>query len=179
VAVLCRTKSNKSPGLARLVIDRSGGTPPTAGRLRQCELEDFGLATTGSQGEPGNCNRQGESPRTGAARVDEKRLAPRLDRRLVGVAEDYGGEARGPRIEVELREVVENVDRVATDLDHVVGGKALSPHALVVVAADRADRRKPSERLEDGRVTDVAAMNDELRTPERVECSGPNQSMGI
>jgi hypothetical protein len=56
------------------------------------------------------------------------------------MAEDYGGEARRARIEVELREVVKSIDRVAADLDDVVGRKAASPHALVVVAADRSDR---------------------------------------
>jgi hypothetical protein len=66
------------------------------------------------------------------------------------MAEDYGGEARGGRIEIELREVVKNVDRVAADLDNVECRKAASPCTLVVIAADRADRCEGSECIQDG-----------------------------
>ena len=134
---------------------------------------------TGPQGKRGNCHGQGETPRTSAAGVDEENLAALLDHRLVRVAGDYCGEARFGRIEVKLRKVVKNVDRVAADLDYVVCREAASPGALIVVAADRADRCKGSERFQYAWVTDIATMNDEVRVPERIECLGPNQTMGI
>jgi hypothetical protein len=89
------------------------------------------------------------------------------------------GEARGIRIEVEFQEVVKDIDRVAADLDDVVGWKVASPATLVVVAADRVDRCDGSESFQDGWVTDIATVNNEVRVPERIECLGPNQTMGI
>jgi hypothetical protein len=68
---------------------------------------------------------------------------------------------------------------VGADLDDVAGRKAGSPSALVVVASGSADRCKASERIQDGWITDVATMNDEVRVPKRIECLGPNQTMGI
>jgi hypothetical protein len=86
----------------------------------------------------------------------------------VRVTGDDGREASGIRIEVELREVVKDIDRVVADLDDVVCRKAGSPSALVVIAADRADRCKGSERFQDGWATDVATVNDELRVSESI-----------
>jgi len=97
----------------------------------------------------------------------------------VRVAGNHGGEARGGRIEIEGREVVKNVDRVAADLDNVVGRKTVSPRTLVVVAADGVDRCGGSQRIEDGWSAHVGTMNDEVLVPECIECVGPNQTMGI
>jgi hypothetical protein len=74
---------------------------------------------------------------------------------------------------------VKNVDRVPANLDDVVGRKAVSPHNFVVIAADRANWCEGSERIQDSWIADVAAMNDEVRVSERVECLGSNQTMGI
>jgi hypothetical protein len=146
---------------------------------RQVKLHNPGLTTTAPQGKCGQRHWQGEAPRTGAAGIDEENLAALLDRRLVRMAEDYSSEARGGRIEIELCEVVKNVNRVAADLDNVECRKAAGPRILVVVAADRADRSEGSERVEDGGIADVATMNDHVRVAQRIECRGPNQTMGI
>jgi hypothetical protein len=95
------------------------------------------------------------------------------------VAGHYGREARGGRIEIELRKVVKNVNRMAANLDNVVCRKAARLRTLVVIATDRADGREGSECIQDCRVADVATMNDEVRIMERIERFGPNQSMGI
>ena len=68
---------------------------------------------------------------------------------------------------------------MGADLDDIICRKAGSPSALVVVAADRADRCYGSERFQDGWVTDVATVNDEFRATQRIECLGPNQTMRI
>jgi hypothetical protein len=97
----------------------------------------------------------------------------------VRVARDDSGEPGSGRIEVEFRKVVKNVDRVGADFDNIAGRKLGSPSPPIIVAADRADRCKGSECVQDGWVADVAAMNDEVRLPERVECLGTNQTVGI
>jgi hypothetical protein len=48
----------------------------------------------------------------------------------VGVAGNYGGEARGGRIEIKFCEVMKNVYSVTADLDDIECGKAASPRTL-------------------------------------------------
>src|SRR5207245_9369523 len=103
----------------------------------------------------------------------------RSDQRLVRVTGYDSSEACGMRIEVKFREVVKYIDRVAADLNDVVVRKVASPTALIVIAADRVDRCDGSESFQDRRVTYVATVDDEIRVPERVECLGPHQTMGI
>jgi hypothetical protein len=165
--------------VVKICLFRSQPTLVERCPARQVELHNPGLTTTGPQDKCGDCHRQVEAPRTGAAGIDEENLAAMLDRRLVRMAADYGSIARGGRIEIELREVVKNVNRVAADLDNVECRKAASPRTLVVVAADRADRCEGSERVEDGWIADVATMNDQVRAAERIECRGPDQTMRI
>ena len=84
------------------------------------------------------------------------------------------GQARAIAIAVEFREVVKDQDRVPANFDQVLRREAVRPTAPVVIAADRANRRKCPEHLQDDRVTDVTAMNDEVRTSQRLERLGPN-----
>jgi len=90
------------------------------------------------------------------------------------VTEDDSGQADSLSIGVEFCEVVQDPDHVPADLDEVLRRKAVRPSAPVVIATDRADGGKIPERLQDDGVTDVAAMNDEVRTSQRLERLGPN-----
>jgi hypothetical protein len=90
------------------------------------------------------------------------------------VTEHDSGQARSISIGVEFGEVVQDPDRVPSDLDQVLRRKASRPRAPVVIATDRADGGKSPERLQDDWVTDVTAMNDEVRTSQRLERLGPN-----
>jgi hypothetical protein len=74
------------------------------------------------------------------------------------------GQARHVGIGVEFREVVKDPDSVPVNLDQVLRRKAVGPGAAVVIASDCADRRKSPERIQDDWVTDITAMNDEVRT---------------
>jgi hypothetical protein len=85
-----------------------------------------------------------------------------------------GGQARSIGIGVEFCEVVKDPDSLAGNLDQVLRRKALRPRAPVIIAANCADRRKSPERLQDDWVTDVTAMNDKVRTSQRLERLGPN-----
>jgi len=69
--------------------------------------------------------------------------------------------------------------RVGAELYHVPCRKAGRPGALVVVAPDGAHRGNASERFQDGWVTDVATMNNEVRSAEGLQCFEPNQAMSI
>jgi hypothetical protein len=80
------------------------------------------------------------------------------------VTKDNSGQTRSIGIGVEFREVVKDTDCVSTNLDQVSRREAVCPTAPVVIAADRADRRKSPERVQDDRVADVTAMNNEVGT---------------
>jgi hypothetical protein len=95
------------------------------------------------------------------------------------VAEDYCAEARRARIEVELRDVMKDIDRKAANLDNVGARDATSPRPLVVIPSDRPNRRNGPERLQHGRLTDIATMNNCLRAPKRIKRLRPNQTMSI
>jgi len=142
-------------------------------------LPDLGRDTIGPYSESGNRYRKLKAARSRAARIDEENPALLSDHRLVRVTGYHSGEACGRRIEVKFREVMKDIDLVAANLNDVVGRKVASPTALVVVAADRVDRCDGSESFQDGGVTDVATVDDEVRVPEHIECLGPNQTMGI
>ena len=95
------------------------------------------------------------------------------------VTKDNSGQTRSIGIGVEFREVVKDQDRVPANFDQVLRREAVRPTAPVVIAADRANRRKCPEHLQDDRVTDVTAMNDEVRAAERIKRLRPNQAVGI
>jgi hypothetical protein len=90
------------------------------------------------------------------------------------VTKHDGGQARTIGIGVEFCEVVKDPDRVPANLDQILGRKTLRPRAPVIIAADCVDRRKSPERVQDDWVTDVTAMNDKVRTSQRLERLGPN-----
>ena len=73
-----------------------------------------------------------------------------------------GDQARRIGIGVEFHEAVKDPDGMSTNLDQVLRRKVVRPWSPVVLAADCANRRKSPERLQDGWITDVAAMNDEV-----------------
>ena len=95
------------------------------------------------------------------------------------MAEDDSCEARGIRVEVKLRQVMQYVDSVAANFDHVGLGKSVRPSARVIVSAHRSDRRDATERVQHRWISDVAAMNDEVRVAERIKRFRPNQPVGI
>ena len=90
------------------------------------------------------------------------------------VTKDNRGQTRSIGIGVEFREVVKDTDCVSTNLDQVLRREAARPTTPVVIAADCAHRRKSPERVQDDRVADVTAMNNEVRTSQGFERLGPN-----
>jgi hypothetical protein len=95
------------------------------------------------------------------------------------MAEDDSCESRGIRVEVKLRQVMQYVDFVAANFDHVRRGKSARPSVCVIVAAHRSDRRDAAKYVQYRRLSDIAAMNDEVRVAKRIKRLRPNQAVGI
>ncbi len=131
------------------------------------EPHNLGCATTGPQRKLRQGHRQFEPSRSGAAGVNKENSAALFDLRLVRVT-IYDRVQGIIRIEVEFREVVKNVDHVPAELNKVVCGKTAGPSPSVIIPTNRPDWRDSSERLQNCWVTDIAAMNDEIRVLERL-----------
>jgi hypothetical protein len=143
-------------------------------------VDNFCFAPAGSKGKRGNCHWQGEARRTSATWIDEENLAALLDNRLVRMVGDHGGEANRGRLEVGLREIVKDIDRVVSDLDDIAGRKPGSPGvSLSLLPRIVRTGAMVGECFRDAWTADVATMNDEVRVPERIECLWPNQTMGL
>jgi hypothetical protein len=57
--------------------------------------------------------------------------------------------------------------------------KTRGPAPLVIVAANGGDRRDLGQPLQDGRIADVAGVNDEIAAAKRFDRLGPQQPVGI
>jgi len=95
------------------------------------------------------------------------------------MAGDDSRKSCGIRVTVELRHVMNNIDPVTANLDHVMCGKAARPNISIVIASYTSDGRNASERIQNRWIADVPAMNDHLRVAQRIERLRPNQAMGI
>jgi hypothetical protein len=80
------------------------------------------------------------------SRIDKKGPALSLNARLVRMTEDESGKSRGIRVEIKLRQVMQDIDPVAANLDHVGSGKSARPSVCVVIPTHRSDRRDATAR---------------------------------
>ena len=79
------------------------------------------------------------------------------------MAEDHHRETGRFRIEVERREVVQDIELYSTHLDDLPLGQRRCPGAPVDVAANGDGRRDGSQPFEHLRFADVPSVNDQLR----------------
>ena len=124
-------------------------------------------------------DRQVEALWTSAAGVDVEDSVPPVRFGLVSVAADDDVEAGDFRIEVKLFKVVQNVDRDILKFDGCGERKGRGPRFGVHVAANGEDGCDSFELVEDGRVADVACVNDGLGAFERGESFGAEETVGI
>lgn|SRR6187397_2285364 len=123
---------------------------------------EFGLPGSLAEVQAGERNGKRKTARSGAARVDVKDAVAPAGLGLVGVPADHHLKGGGPRIDVELLQIVQDVDAGSLQLQHHVFRKRLAPRLGVYVAAYRMDRRDVPEPVEDRPFANVASMNDRL-----------------
>ena len=95
------------------------------------------------------------------------------------MTEDYRREPGRVRIEVECRQVVQDIEMYSTHLDNLRLGQRRCPRARVDVAANgngRSDRSQPFEHVE---FADVPGVNDQLRPLQGVNRLRTKQSVRI
>jgi len=122
---------------------------------------------------------EGEPSGTGAPRVQKQDSVPVLDAGLVGVATDHGVEPRGPRIEVEVGHVVENVQIHFSHPDSLNDRKHLRPKTSIGVPPHRDHARDFPELFKDLRISNIARVDYQVRVLECRDRFGSQQPMCV
>src|SRR3989454_4142128 len=159
-------------------IDRASDVtlPP---RILRGELDDAGITMPRGEEELGDGDGERETAGARAPRVDEENAFAFLHEGPMGMTGEHRGEPRCRWFQAELPEVMNDVEDVAPHLDHVIGGQLEGPRTRVIVTPDRTNRGEGPERVQDGRCSDVSAMNDEIRAAKRLQRLRPHQTVGV
>ncbi len=91
--------------------------------------------------QPCNSHRQFESPRPGAAGIDEQDVVTRHDARFVRVTADDGANSRYVGFAVKFVDVVDHVNLSAINLEIEYVRQLLRPRSTIIVTANGVDRR--------------------------------------
>ncbi len=113
-------------------------------------------------------NWQREAARTGAAGVEVEDAIGPGNFRLVGVAENDGGNACGVRMQVEVLSRMDQVEELSREFDGRCGRQCAADAIVVDIAANCGERRDFSQGVENGVVADIACVEDVGTTGERV-----------
>ncbi len=82
-------------------------------------------------------------------------------------------------IDVDLREIVDRIDKHTADPQEVGFRNAGCPGFAVVVAPYNRQRRDRSQRFEDANIADVPAMHDEVAPLQRCHSLGAQQPVRV
>ena len=122
-------------------------------------------------------NRQAEASRSSTSGIEVENATVILDERLMGMAEDDGGNS--DRQLLELCSIVDQEELRARDIQCSRYRDCLSPGLDIDIAADGGDRRDPFKFSQDFRGTDVAGMKDVIGTAKSGHGLGSQESVGV
>ena len=143
------------------------------------EIDELDLPGSFEQVESGDGDGEVEAFWAGTAGVDVEDSVLPVRFGLVRVAADDDVESGDFRIEVKLFKVVQDIDRDILKFDGCGERKGRRPRFGVHVAANGEDGCDGFELVEDGRVADVACVNDGSGAFERGESFGAEKTVGI
>ncbi len=104
-----------------------------------------------------------EAAGTCAAGIDVEDAVFFVLSRLVGMAEEDDVNSGGGRLEVEIADVVDEVERGGGGFDDFCLPQFCRPGRGVYIPANRHDRREFSQFIENFGFADVACMKNQLR----------------
>ncbi len=117
--------------------------------------------------------------RTGTAWVQVEDAVAGLDAGLVGVAVDHDGDAGGFRLDVQVVQGVDHVEKLAVELHGFRGGESGAGAGVVDVAADCGHGRELAEGVEEGGVAQVTGVEDVVDATQGVESFGAEEAVGV
>jgi hypothetical protein len=139
----------------------------TLSRGSSPDWDDFAAHVSGIYDQLPHSDRQFEPSRSRAAGIEIDHAATRLLLRDVAVPIDHDAESGRFRLQIKLRQVMQDVDGNTAELGHLSLVQFASPGAFIDIAADRGDRRNRGEFVEYFGSANVASMND---VPRSTEC---------
>ena len=83
------------------------------------------------------------------------------------------------RFQIQFAQVVQHIDRDATNFKHIGRRNLLRPGFPIHIAANGGNRRNLSQLFQDVRIADVSGMNDVVRSAQGGESFGTKQAMSI
>ena len=92
---------------------------------------------------------------------------------------DDDTDSRSAGVDVEFREIMDDVDEYVTHSDQLGRGEVRRPRLRVVVASDCNQRSHDGEFIENLRLADITAMNDVVAAHEKRARVRPQKPVGI
>ncbi len=126
-----------------------------------------------------DADRQPESLWAGAARIEIEHAGAYFLVGNVTVTINYSFESRSLRLQVQLGEVMQNVDRRAREFDYFVLGQPASPRRFIDVPANGSESCKCAESLQDFGITHIPRVNDVFRSAQCVQRFRTKQAVGV
>ena len=120
-----------------------------------------------------------ETTRTGAARIKIEDAVLLFYLWMMAMSVDHCTESGGLWLQIESGEIVEHVDRYASDFDYFRCGQRARPWFSVDVAANRGHRRDVCERFEDFRSADVSRVKNAVGSAQGLHGLGPQPAVGV
>jgi len=97
----------------------------------------------------------------------------------MSVAADYNRESRRFSLEVQLRQVVQDVNRNAAQLEYMSLRHLSGPCSLVDVPTHRCDRGNRGKLFEDFGIAHIPCVNNMFRSAQGIDRLGTQQTMGV
>ena len=152
---------------------------PWAALLADFQFHEFSLNPPVVDPKSPQADRELEAARAGAAWIEVKNPVFLFHFGLVAVAVDNRAESSGFGLQVELREIVEEVDGDAADFYEFGRGQFTGPGFDIHVAADGGDGSNAAERVEDFASANVARVEDVVGAAKSFDGFGAEQAVGI
>ena len=97
----------------------------------------------------------------------------------MAVPRDHDLEPSRFRLQIKPRQIVENINGSAADLDDFSFRQPARPRFVVYVAANGCHWRERCELLKNFRSPNIPGVNDLLRPAQRLNSFGPEQAVSI
>ena len=154
------------------------GQPPGTAALRG-QLHEFATYEAVLNNQFAHADGKFETPRSSAAGIEIENAIPRLLPGHVAVAGNDHGESRGFGLQIELRQVVQHVDRNSSYFEHVSFWQPARPGAFVDIATHHPQRGDAGKFVKNFRGANIPGMNDGVGAAQGCDGFRTQQAMRV
>jgi len=95
------------------------------------------------------------------------------------VPENDNVETRCSRVEVKLREIVQDIDQDIVDAKYLGLRNRIGPRTFVIVSSHDRDRSQSPELLEHLGIPNIAGVNNTVAAAKKPDCLWPQETVGV